>query len=91
MAAQNNKIHFKCIALNFQAEPQYTVTLNAWVVILQCSNFIEKHMVRGDCCAAVKVQSYAGRSSDRVIVITVYLITPSALCTVLSACRCISL
>lgn len=26
MAAQNNKIHFKCIALNFQAESQYTMT-----------------------------------------------------------------
>lgn len=47
--------------------------------------FRNKDAVGDDCYATVKAQSHTGHRADSVV-ITIYLITPSAQVTVLSAC-----
>lgn len=47
----HNKIYSKCIAMNLQAGPQWTMTPNTLVVILWRSSSFAKCMVRADCCA----------------------------------------
>lgn len=65
---------------SFELSGRPTLLCDPYFIVgdLQCSNFIEKYMVR-DYCRATLVASHGGRRSDSVIVIKVYLITPSAL------------
>lgn len=65
---------------SFELSGRPTLLCDPYFIVgdLQCSNFIEKYMVR-DYYRATLVASHGGRRSDSVIVIKVYLITPSAL------------